>query len=110
MQLNEAKPVRQLEFSPEERKQLKSLGLITAKKVLYVANVDESDIHGEGPLVRKVRERAQQEAAGVIHTDFEKGFIRADVYTLDDLRQHKTEPAIKAAGRMRSEGKSYIMK
>ena len=183
-QLDQAKPIRQLEFNEEERKQLKSLGLITAKKVLYVANVDESDIHGEGPLVQKVRERAKQEgggvvpvcgkleselselpegdrkemleslglkepalatlsreayrllglqsyftsgpkeirawtipigatapqAAGVIHTDFEKGFIRADVYTLDDLRQHKTEPAIKAAGRMRSEGKSYIMK
>ena len=183
-QLDQAKPVRQLEFNEEERRQLKSLGLITAKKVLYVANVDESDIHGEGPLVQKVRERAKQEgggvvpvcgkleselselpegdrkemleslglkepalatlsreayrllglqsyftcgpkeirawtipvgatapqAAGVIHTDFEKGFIRADVYTLDDLRQHKTEPAIKAAGRMRSEGKAYVVK
>src|SRR5688572_29714283 len=40
--LNEAKPVRQLEFNPEERRILKSLGLITGKKVLYVANVDES--------------------------------------------------------------------
>ena len=48
-------------------------------------------------------------AAGVIHTDFERGFIRAQVYTLDDLREHKTEAAIKAAGKLRSEGKNYVM-
>jgi GTP-binding protein YchF len=182
--LNEAKPVRSLEFDPEERKVIKSLGLITAKKVLYVANVDESDIHGKGPLVERVRERAALEsgavvpvcgkleaelaelddadrremlaamdlkepalatlareayrllglhsyftsgpkeirawtipigatgpqAAGVIHTDFERGFIRAEVYTLADLQQYQTEPAIKAAGKMRAEGKSYIMR
>jgi hypothetical protein len=182
--LNEAKPVRSLEFDPEERKLIKSLGLITAKKVLYVANVDESDIHGKGPLVERVRERAALElgavvpvcgkleaelseledgdrremlaamdlkepalatlareayrllglqsyftsgpkeirawtipigatgpqAAGVIHTDFERGFIRAEVYTLADLQQYQTEAAIKAAGKMRAEGKSYIMR
>jgi GTP-binding protein YchF len=183
-QLNQGKPVRGLEFDPEERKLIKSMGLITAKKVLYVANVDENDIHGTGPLVQKVRDRAKAEgggvvpvcgkleselaeldegdraemlasmdlkepalatlsreayrllglqsyftcgpkeirawtipvgatapqAAGVIHTDFERGFIRAEVYTLDDLIQYKTEAAIKAAGKMRAEGKSYIMK
>ncbi|MDP9172746.1 MAG: redox-regulated ATPase YchF [Planctomycetota bacterium] len=182
--LNDAKPVRSLEFDPEERKLVRSLGLITAKKVLYVANVDESDIHGQGPYVEAVRKRAAAEgglvvpvcgkleselaelpesdrkemlaamdlkepalatlgrqaykllglqsyftsgpkeirawtvpigatapqAAGVIHTDFERGFIRAEVYTLDDLKQHKTEPAIKAAGKMRAEGKAYIMR
>jgi GTP-binding protein YchF len=182
--LNEGKPVRQLEFSPEEKKIVKGLGLITAKKVLYVANVDESDLHGEGPLVQKVRERAEQEggsvvpvcgkleaelaeldesdrnemlqsmgltepalatlareayrllglqsfftagpkeiraweisvgatapqAAGVIHTDFERGFIRAEIYALEDLKQYKTEAAIKAAGRLRAEGKGYVMK
>ena len=183
-QLNEGKPVRGLEFNPEERKLIKSLGLITAKKVLYVANVDEADVHGEGSLVKQVRERAAQEggavvpvcgkldaelaelpeadrkemlesmglaepalatltreaykllglqsyftsgpkeirawtvpvgatapqAAGVIHTDFEKQFIRANIYSIDDLVQHKTEAAIKAAGRMRSEGKDYVMR
>jgi ribosome-binding ATPase len=183
-QLNEAKPVRGLEFDPEEKKILKGLGLITAKKVLYVANVDEADIFGKGPLVQAVRDRAAKEggvvvpvcgkleaelaelneadraemltamemkepalatlaretyrllglqsyftsgpdeirawtipvgatapqAAGVIHTDFEKGFIRAEVYTLEDLKQYKTEPAIKAAGKMRAEGKSYVMR
>jgi GTP-binding protein YchF len=183
-QLDQGKPVRALEFSPDERKALKSLGLITARKVLYVANVDEADVHGEGPLVQKVRQRAAAEggavvpvcgkleaelaeldekdrqemletmglrepalatlareayrllglhsyftsgpkeirawtiplgatapqAAGVIHTDFERGFIRAEIYTLDDLKQYKTEAAIKAAGKMRAEGKSYVMR
>ena len=186
--LNTGRPVRELDFDDEEKKLVKSLGLITAKQVLYVANVDESDIHGQGPLVAKVREKAKGEdagggghvvpvcgkleselselpesdrqemlesmglkepalatlareaykllglhsyftagpkeirawtiplgatapqAAGVIHTDFEKGFIRAEIYTLDDLKQYKTEAAIKAAGKMRAEGKSYVMK
>jgi GTP-binding protein YchF len=49
------------------------------------------------------------QAAGVIHTDFERGFIKADVYTLADLEKYKNEPAIRAAGRMRSEGKEYVV-
>ncbi len=182
-QLDQAKPVRQLEFDVEQRKTLKSLGLITGKKVLYVANVDESDIHGEGPLVQKVRDRAKQEggavvpvcgkleaelaelpesdrqemlesmglkepalatlareaykllglqsfltagpkeiraweipvgstayeAAGKIHTDIQQKLARAKIYRLDDLAQHKTEAAITAAGKMRFEGKQYVM-
>ena len=47
------------------------------------------------------------EAAGVIHTDFEKGFIRAQVYSLEDLETHHSEAALKAAGRLRMEGKTY---
>ncbi|MEZ4402273.1 MAG: redox-regulated ATPase YchF [Kofleriaceae bacterium] len=47
------------------------------------------------------------EAAGVIHTDFEKGYIRAQVYSLADLEQHGSEAALKAAGKMRQEGKAY---
>jgi GTP-binding protein YchF len=183
-QLNDGRPVRQLEFSADERKILQGLGLITAKKVLYVANVHETDIAGEGPMVQQVRKRAATEggsvvpvcgkleaelaelepadrremlqsmglkepalealareayrllelhsfftagpkeikawtipigatapqAAGVIHTDFERGFIRANIYTIEDLKQYKTEVAIKAAGRLRAEGKEYIMK
>lgn len=49
------------------------------------------------------------QAAGVIHSDFEKGFIRAEVYTLDDLETYQSEKAIRAAGKLRVEGKSYIM-
>ncbi|MBK8978710.1 MAG: redox-regulated ATPase YchF [Planctomycetes bacterium] len=50
------------------------------------------------------------QAAGVIHTDFERGFIRANVYSIDDLRHYRTEAAIKAAGKLRSEGKDYVMR
>lgn len=175
---------RGLKFdNPDAARTLKGLSLMTAKPVLYVANVDESDLHGKGPMVQRVRERAAAEggsvvpvcakleselaeldgndraemlqsvgltepalaslareaykllglqsyftagpkeirawtipvgatapqAAGVIHTDFEKGFIRAEVYGVSDLVQHKTEAAIKAAGKLRVEGKAYVM-
>ncbi len=50
------------------------------------------------------------QAAGVIHTDFEKGFIRAEVYTLADLKQFKVESAIRAAGKLRAEGKEYVVR
>lgn len=50
------------------------------------------------------------QAAGVIHTDFEKGFIRAETYHCEDLFELKTEGAIKEAGKYRSEGKSYKVK
>ncbi len=49
-------------------------------------------------------------AAGVIHSDFEKGYVRAEVYSIDDLVAYKTEAAIKAAGKMRSEGRDYAMR
>ncbi len=183
-QLNQGKPVRELEFNPEERKIVKGMGMITGKKVLYVANVAEDDLIGQSPHVLRVRERAKAEgggvvpvcgkleselselgeddrkemlesmglkepalaaltreayrllelqsyftagpkeirawtipvgatapqAAGVIHTDFERGFIRANIYTVADLMQYKTEAAIKAAGKLRAEGKDYVMK
>lgn len=48
-------------------------------------------------------------AAGVIHTDFEKGFIKAEVYSFDDLVKYGSEAEIKAAGKYRIEGKEYIM-
>jgi GTP-binding protein YchF len=50
------------------------------------------------------------QAAGKIHTDFEKGFIRAEVFHFDDLMKHKAELAVKAAGLLRSEGKEYVVK
>jgi ribosome-binding ATPase YchF (GTP1/OBG family) len=49
------------------------------------------------------------QAAGLIHSDFEKGFIKADVYRLEDLEQYKTEAAMRAAGKIRSEGKDYVV-
>ena len=50
------------------------------------------------------------QAAGVIHTDFEKGFIRAEVIGYDDFIAHKGEQGAKDAGRWRLEGKEYIVK
>jgi hypothetical protein len=182
--LADGKPVRALDLDEEQRKVMRALGLITAKKVLYVANVDEDDPHGTGPAATKVRERAKSEnsgvvavcskleaelnelapedraemlaglgmkepalatlireayrllglqsyftagpkeirawtipvgctapaAAGVIHTDFEKGFIRAEVYGVEDLVKHKTEAAIRSAGALRVEGRDYIFR
>ena len=49
------------------------------------------------------------QAAGVIHTDFEKGFIRAEVIAYDDYITHGSEAKVKEAGRMRVEGKDYIV-
>lgn len=49
------------------------------------------------------------QAAGVIHTDFEKGFIKAEVIKLPDYEQFKTEVAIKEAGKMAVEGKEYVV-
>ena len=50
------------------------------------------------------------QAAGVIHSDFEKGFIRAEIYHYDDLIQKGSEANVKAAGLMRLEGKEYEVK
>ena len=49
------------------------------------------------------------EAAGVIHTDFQKGFIKAQIVNYDDLIELGSEAAVKAAGKMRLEGKDYVM-
>lgn len=50
------------------------------------------------------------QAAGVIHTDFEKGFIRAEVIAYDDYAQYGSEAKVKEAGKLRVEGKEYIVK
>ena len=50
------------------------------------------------------------QAAGVIHTDFEKGFIRAEVIAYDDYVKYGSEAAVKEAGKMRVEGKEYVVK
>jgi GTP-binding protein YchF len=182
--LAEEKPVRTLSLDEAEQKAVRELGLLSAKPILYVANVDEGDLAGTGPLVQAVRAAATKagaevvpvcakleaeiaeldeadrgemlagagltepalaalaraayrtlglqsyftagekevrawtipvgalapQAAGVIHTDFEKGFIRAEIYTLDDLEHFKSEKEIRAAGKLRVEGKDYEMR
>jgi ribosome-binding ATPase YchF (GTP1/OBG family) len=49
-------------------------------------------------------------AAGVIHTDFQKGFIKAEVYGCEDIIKYGTEAKIKEAGKYRVEGKEYIVR
>ena len=49
------------------------------------------------------------QAAGVIHTDFQKGFIKAETYHINDLIEYKSELAVKNAGKIRLEGKNYIV-
>lgn len=49
------------------------------------------------------------QAAGVIHTDFERGFIKAEVYSIPDLVEFKSEAGLKAAGKLRIEGKEYVV-
>lgn len=177
-------PLRTLELNDIERTAISSYGLMSAKPVLYVANVSEDDLEGKSPLVTKVREKADAaganvvcvcakleaeiaeldepdrtemldavgltepalssiargayktlglesyftagekevrawtipagatapQAAGVIHSDFERGFIRCEVYSLEDLETYKTEKEIRQAGKLRVEGKQYVMK
>ena len=181
--LTAEKPIRTLELTPAEHKSIKELGLLSAKPILYVANVDETDLAGTGRLVEQVRQAAgaagadvvvvcakleaelaeldaadraemladvgltepalavlaraayktlglqsfftagekevrawtvpvgatAPQAAGVIHTDFEKGFIRAEIYSLEDLEAFTSEKEIRAAGKLRVEGKEYLM-
>jgi GTP-binding protein YchF len=183
VQLNQAKAIRALDFSKEEWALLKPFYLITAKPVLYVANVKEGGFENN-PHVDAVRSHAATEkaevvvvcaaieseiadleddekqmfltdlgltepgldrlihagykllglqtyftagvkevrawtihagdtapqAAGVIHTDFERGFIRAQTIAFDDFIAYKGEAGAKEAGRMRAEGKEYVVK
>ena len=48
-------------------------------------------------------------AAGAVHTDMERGVIKAEIYTFNELMQYKSEQALKDAGKIRDEGKNYIV-
>ena len=50
------------------------------------------------------------ECAGIIHSDFERGFIKAEVYTYDDIMEYKSELKVKENGKLRIEGKDYVVK
>lgn len=50
------------------------------------------------------------DCAGVIHTDFKRGFIKAEVYAYDDMMEYKSEVKLKEAGKIRQEGKEYVVK
>ncbi len=180
LQLDAGRPVRALALTDEERRDLKELQLLTAKPVMYVANVAEHGFH-DNPLLAAVERRAAAEgarvvpvcaaieaeiaqlpeseraeflaelglkepgldrviraayallglqtfftagpkevrawtvragasaaqAAGVIHTDFERGFIRAEVIAFADYLAGEGEAGARDAGKLRLEGKDY---
>ena len=180
--LNEGKPARQVNLTPEEKAVIKPLCLLTVKPTMYVANVDDSGFENN-PLLESVKAFAAKEnapvvalcakieseiaeldeedkkmfledmgmheaglyrviragydllglqtyftagpkevrawtihkgdtapqAAGVIHTDFERGFIRAQTISFSDYIAHKGEKGAQEAGKMRAEGKDYIV-
>ena len=181
--LDAGKPLRMLDLNEAESKSIRSFGLLTAKPILFVANVGEDDLEGNHPAVDAVRKHADgvganvvcvcakleseiaeldpedrgemldeaglnepalnvivrgayrtlglqsfftagekevrawtvaigataPQGAGVIHSDFEKRFIRCEVYTLDDLETHESEKEIRQAGKLRVEGKEYVL-
>jgi len=181
-QLDEGLPIRSLALSETEQQAIRHLFLITAKPVLYIANVDDEGFENN-PLLEQVQNYAIKEnaqvvalcaateaelvelddsdrlefmadlglkepglnrviraghdllglqtyftagvkevrawtvakgatapqAAGVIHTDFEKGFIRAEVIKYDDFVRLGSEPAVKEVGKMSVEGKEYMV-
>lgn len=176
-------PVRRLNFSKEEEKLIKSFNLLTSKPIIYIANIEESDIGRENEYTKLVREYALKdnaeviemcakieseiseleddekeeflkelginesgldslirstynllglktfftvgtdevrawtfkndmkapECAGIIHSDFQRGFIRAEVMSYNDLIECGSETKVKEAGKMRLEGKEYEM-
>jgi GTP-binding protein YchF len=182
VQLDAVKPVRALSLTEEEWRDLREVQLLTAKPVMYVANVNESGFKNN-PLLAAVEKRAATEgavvvavcaaieaeisqldeadrseflaelglkepglnrvirgayqllglqtfftagpkevrawtvrkgatapqAAGVIHTDFEHGFIRAEVIAFADYISGRGEAGAKEAGRLRLEGKEYVV-
>lgn len=180
--LADGKPARMANLDDDEKKLIKSYGLITLKPTMYIANVSEDGFENN-PYLDQVREFAKQdnaivvalcnqieseiaqlddeekqeflesmgmeepgldrviragyelldmqtyftagvkevrawtvkvgatapEAAGVIHTDFERGFIRAEVIAFDDFIEYNGEKGAAAAGKARLEGKTYIV-
>lgn len=183
--LENEKPIRTFEFNDDEKSLLKDVYLLTDKKIIYVANISESQIGTEenDPYVLRVKEFAKKEgakvvtlcakleedlseledddrlalmkdygieesgldklikasysllglisyltagkdevrawtikkgtkapqAAGKIHTDFERGFIKAEVVSYDDLIKYGSMNATKEKGLVRLEGKDYIV-
>jgi ribosome-binding ATPase len=181
--LDRAQPARALSLSEEERRDLRELQLLTAKPVMYVANVDEhgfkdnprltavealaaregsevvavcaaieaeiaqleeadrgpflAELGLEEPGLNRVIRAAYRllglqtfftagpkevrawtvragatgpQAAGVIHTDFERGFIRAEVIAYEDYVGFKGEAGARDAGKLRLEGKEYVVR
>ena len=124
--LDAGRSAREVELSEEEQGILRDLNLLTRKPILYIANVGEDEAataDAENPHVQKVKEYAARtgaqtitrgttapKAAGKIHTDFERGFIRAEIVNYDDLVSLGSVAAARDKGLVRLEGKDYVMR
>ena len=84
--LNDARPLRSLDWSEDERKLLRGFGLITLKKVLYVANVDESDPKGEGELAQAARAKAAADGSSIVPVCAK---IESELAELDESRPRR---------------------
>ena len=96
-------PLRKLALDPLAAAVVTNFGLLSAKPILYVANVDESDLAGTGPLVQQVREFAAKVGAGVVPVCAK---FEAELAELDDAGRAEmlaaaglTEPALPAVAR-----------
>jgi ribosome-binding ATPase YchF (GTP1/OBG family) len=78
-------------------------------ELLHLQTYFTAGVEGS-PRLDRPRRCHRPQAAGVIHTDFEKGFIRAEVIAYNDFIQYKGEAGAKEAGKWRLEGKDYIVK
>ncbi|MFN7814113.1 MAG: redox-regulated ATPase YchF, partial [Planctomycetia bacterium] len=97
------KPVRTLPLDEAEQKAVRELGLLSAKPILYVANVDEGDLAGTGPLVQAVRAAAARAGAEVVPVCAK---LEAEIAELDEADRAEmlagaglTEPALAALAR-----------
>jgi len=98
-----AEKLKELEVTSALPKMIQSAFKMVHLILFYTAGPDEV----KAWIIRKGFKAPQ--AAGVIHTDFEAGFICAEVMAYDELKEHGTETAMKAAGRYRQEGKTYVV-
>src|SRR5207248_1358348 len=89
---------------------LRELHLLTTKPFLYVFNVDEAELANAAYLDELRAIVAPAEAAGVIHSDFQRGFIKAEIGSYEDLVAAGSVAAARAAGKARIEGKDYVMR
>ena len=122
--LEAGKPIRTMQADEKEKEMLRGMFLLTTKPVIYAANISENDIgKADNALVDALKkavahevrawtiERGTQapQAAGKIHTDFERGFRRAEVVPFETLKELGSMTACKEKGLIRSEGKDYVM-
>ena len=95
--------IAEIEDYEDRQMFIEELGLEESGRTFFTAGVDECRA-----WTIVAGDKAPR-AAGVIHTDFERGFIRAEVIKYEDFVQYKTEAAVRAAGKMGIEGKDYVV-